>query len=343
MPRPVRVASFVLVSLALIASLSGCGIVGGASATHTPTSTPTHTPTATPTNTPTPTATPTPTSTPTPAPTDTPVPRSAVANDAYLSDSMQVTQARTLIVRVPRNGAATASLTFLRRTEPMYPDAGDFWLPVGASADTPVGAYALSVSTRDTGGNVLVTDNATVNVVQGQFPVERIDVPPSQDNLLSPDEVQKELNIRAQVFAEFIPQKLWETPFIMPVNGTITSPFGIGRSYNGAPVTSHHSGLDIAVPEGAPVHAAASGRVAFAGALTTRGNTVMIDHGLGVFTGYSHLSRIDVTAGQDVTQGQLIGLAGQTGLATGPHLHWELIVGAQNVDPTYWTYLGVAP
>jgi murein DD-endopeptidase MepM/ murein hydrolase activator NlpD len=284
-----------------------------------------------------------PTDTPTPAPTDTPVPRSSVSNDAYLSDSMQVVQARTLIIRVLRNGAASASLTFLQRTSPMYADAGDFWLPVGASADTPVGAYTLSVTTRDGAGNAAASDNATVHVVQGDFPVERIDVPPSQDNLLSPEEVQKELNIRAQVFAQFTPQKLWETPFIMPVNGTITSPFGIGRSYNGAPVTSHHSGLDIAVPEGAPVHAAASGRVAFAGALTTRGNTVMIDHGLGVFTGYSHLSQINVAAGQTVTQGQLIGLAGQTGLATGPHLHWELIVGAQNVDPTFWTYQGVAP
>jgi len=252
-------------------------------------------------------------------------------------------QARTLIIRVPQAGAASATLTFLQRTEPMYPDQGDFWLPVGASADTPTGGYPLSVTTKDAAGSVLATENATVQVVQGDFPVERIDVPPSQDNLLSPDEVQKELNIRAQVFAEFIRQKLWESPFIMPVDGTITSPFGIGRSYNGAPVLSHHSGLDIAVDEGTPVHAAASGKVAFAGALTTRGNTVMIDHGLGVFTGYSHLSRIDVSAGQDVTQGQVIGLAGHTGLATGPHLHWELIVGAQNVDPSFWTYQGVAP
>jgi murein DD-endopeptidase MepM/ murein hydrolase activator NlpD len=335
--------SFVLASIALTAAMTGCGVIGGSSPTHTPTHTATHTPTDTPTHTPTPTSTPTPTDTPTPVPTDTPVPRSAVANDAYLSDNMQVVQARTLIVRVPRNGAASATLTFLQRTEAMFPDAGDFWLPVGASADTPTGGYALSVTTKDAAGNAVATQNATVQVVQGDFPVERIDVPPSQDNLLSPDEVQKELNIRAQVFQEFIPQKLWETPFILPVDGTITSPFGIGRSYNGAPVISHHSGLDIAVPEGAPVHAAASGKVAFAGALTTRGNTVMIDHGLGVFTGYSHLSRIDVTAGQQVTQGQLIGLAGQTGLATGPHLHWELIVGAQNVDPTFWTYQGVAP
>ena len=173
--------------------------------------------------------------------------------------------------------------------------------------------------------------------------MEEVDVPPGQGDLLSPEEVQKELNIRAQVFAQYTPQKLWESPFIMPTQGTITSPFGIGRSYSGAPVTSHHSGLDIGAPEGNPVYAAASGKVAFAGPLTTRGNTVIIDHGLGVFTGYSHLSKFEVAVGQDVKQGQLIAAVGQTGLATGPHLHWELIIGGENVDPTYWTYQGVAP
>ena len=317
--------------------MSGCGIVGGSSPTHTPTQTPT------PTQTHTPTATPTPTSTPTPVPTSTPLPRSAAAADPYLSDGMNIAQARTLIVRVPRNGAASAGVTFLQHSERMLADEGDFWVPVGASADTPVGAYPLTVTAYDASGATTGTRTVTINVTPTDFPVERVDVPPSQDQLLSPAEVQKELDIRVQVFLEYIPQKLWETPFIMPVHGTITSPFGIGRSYNGAPVTSHHSGLDIAVDEGTPVHAAASGKVAYAGMLTTRGNTVIIDHGLGLFTSYSHLSRIDVTVGQTVTQGQQIGAAGHTGLATGPHLHWELIANGQNVDPTFWTYAGVAP
>ena len=155
--------------------------------------------------------------------------------------------------------------------------------------------------------------------------------------------MQKELNIRAAVFAQITPRKLWQGPFILPVVGPISSPFGIGRSYNGAPVTSHHSGTDFGVPEGTPIMAAAHGRVAFAGPLTTRGNSVIIDHGLGVFTGYHHMSRIDVSVGQDVAEGQVIGAVGMTGLATGPHLHWELIVSGANVDPVFWTYAGVAP
>ncbi len=89
--------------------------------------------------------------------------------------------------------------------------------------------------------------------------------------------------------------------------------------------------------------AAARGRVAFAGYLATRGNSVIIDHGAGVFTGYHHMSRIDAVVGMEIAQGGAVGAVGATGLATGPHLHWELIVGGVNVDPVFWTYAGVAP
>ena len=91
------------------------------------------------------------------------------------------------------------------------------------------------------------------------------------------------------------------------------------------------------------VVAAANGRVAFVGYLATRGNTVIVNHGVGVFTSYSHLSRFDVVEGQEVAQGQVIAGVGMTGLAPGPHVHWELIVGGINVAPVYWTYAGVAP
>jgi murein DD-endopeptidase MepM/ murein hydrolase activator NlpD len=91
------------------------------------------------------------------------------------------------------------------------------------------------------------------------------------------------------------------------------------------------------------VWAAAPGVVAFAGELTVRGTSIMIDHGAGVFTAYHHLSRIDVAQGQFVNQGDNIGAVGMTGLATGPHLHWELIVYGANVNPVSWTIPGVAP
>lgn len=340
MPRALRLLTLALAPLFFTATMTGCGIVGGASATKTPTSTATQTSTMTPTVTDTPTATPTPVP---PTPTPTPEPPSAAANNPYLAGSMTLAQARTLIVRIPRAGAASADATFLQKTTTMLADEGDFWLPIGASADTPVGAYTLTVRTYVASGALAATRSATIKVMASSFPVENIDLPPSANQFLNPGDAVKEENIRQSVFRQYIPQKLWETPFILPVTGGVTSPFGVARSYNGGPVGSHHSGLDIAVDAGTAVRAAASGRVAYAGDLYARGLTVIIDHGLGVFTGYSHLSRIDVAVGQDVRQGQQVGAAGSTGLSTGPHLHWELVAAGQNVDPSFWTYAGVAP
>ena len=310
--------------LAACAALTGCGVVGGASATHTPTPTETATHTATPTITPT----------ATPVPTDTPSPPVV----------LEMAQGRTLTIRTPKGSAASATLTFRGHQEPMASGADTFWLPIGVDYDTAPGQYTLTIRLLDASGHVIETRTQTVTVDATNFPVEYLTVPTSGPNgLQPPDQVQRELDIRAQVFAQFSPVKLWNGPFIFPVTGPISTAYGTARSYNGGPISEHHSGTDIAVDEGTPVKAAAAGRVAWTGMLPVRGNSIMIDHGLGVFTAYHHLSRIDVTVGQMVAQGQVIGAAGMTGLATGPHLHWELIVGGVNVDPTYWTYEGVAP
>ena len=122
--------------------------------------------------------------------------------------------------------------------------------------------------------------------------------------------------------------------FQWPVQGVITTAFGEGRVYDGntANVT-RHSGTDIAADEGDPVRAAASGQVAFAGPVATRGNYIIIDHGLGVFTGYGHLSQLNVRAGDLVTADTVIGLVGATGLSTGPHVHWEAVAQGVFFDP----------
>jgi murein DD-endopeptidase MepM/ murein hydrolase activator NlpD len=116
----------------------------------------------------------------------------------------------------------------------------------------------------------------------------------------------------------------------------ITSYFGEQRSYNGGPPAGHHGGTDIGVPAGTPVHATNDGTVVLAQLTYVRGNFVIIDHGGGVFTGYGHMQSLAVTAGQTVKQGDILGYVGQTGLATGPHLHWEMSVGGQLVDALRW-------
>jgi murein DD-endopeptidase MepM/ murein hydrolase activator NlpD len=113
---------------------------------------------------------------------------------------------------------------------------------------------------------------------------------------------------------------------IWPVNGPVTSPFGMrwGRM---------HEGIDIGVPEGTPIHAAASGRVIYAGWMSGYGNLVAIDHGNGLSTAYGHQSRIAVSNGQTVSQGQVIGYVGCTGHCFGPHLHFEVRINGTPVDP----------
>src|SRR6266540_1575881 len=114
--------------------------------------------------------------------------------------------------------------------------------------------------------------------------------------------------------------------FIWPVNGPITSPFG--HSWGG-----FHPGIDIGVPYGTPIHAAAAGRVIYCGWESGYGNLVVIDHGGGFATAYGHQSSIAVSCGQDVAQGQVIGYIGCTGFCTGPHLHFEIRVNGVPVDP----------
>ena len=111
----------------------------------------------------------------------------------------------------------------------------------------------------------------------------------------------------------------------------VTSPFGQARMFNGE-LRSRHTGLDLRGRNGAPVQAAGRGRVAFAGSLYFAGNAVYVDHGLGVFTGYFHLSRILVEAGDMVSAGDLVGEVGATGRVTAAHLHWFLSVGGQSLD-----------
>jgi murein DD-endopeptidase MepM/ murein hydrolase activator NlpD len=114
--------------------------------------------------------------------------------------------------------------------------------------------------------------------------------------------------------------------FIWPVNGPVTSPFGWrwGRM---------HEGIDIGVGYGTPIHAAASGRVIYAGWMSGYGNLVAIDHGRGISTAYGHQSQITVSVGQIVSQGQTIGYVGCTGHCFGPHLHFEVRINGSPVDP----------
>jgi murein DD-endopeptidase MepM/ murein hydrolase activator NlpD len=132
------------------------------------------------------------------------------------------------------------------------------------------------------------------------------------------------------------PSRYYTEGFILPVRGRLTTEFGETRYVNGSPTSYRHLGLDIAAPAGTEVKAANRGKVVMAGALKLTGNTVMIDHGEGLFSVYHHLKKITVKAGKIVERGQKIGEVGSTGFSTGPHLHFMISYHSINLEPGYF-------
>jgi len=320
-------------SALLLGASSGCGVVGGSGNKPTPTPTATMTATATRTATSTPTSTSTPTLTPAPTPRP-PRPTGDVV----------VAQGHAAVIRVA--GEAASAVAYVKgEAIPMLQEPGGFWGVYGAAATEPTGQFPITIDLLDSSGNVISELSQTLAVYEVDYPVEYITLPPSSVAILAdPTSGPREQAIRDQVFATSAPEQLWSGQFSLPVDVVpVTDSYGVSRSYNGGPVGDFHHGTDFAVDEGTPVHAAAAGRVAFAGAMPIRGNSVIIDHGGGVFTGYHHLSSMSVSVGQSVGQGEVIGNSGATGLVTGPHLHWEVVVQGVSVDPLQWNNDNIGP
>lgn len=134
----------------------------------------------------------------------------------------------------------------------------------------------------------------------------------------------------------FEPLELWTGNFILPVTGArISSNFGDMRFVNGATTATRHGGIDYAIACGTPVYASNSGKIEYASFLTLYGNTVFIEHGLGLKTSYYHMLDLSVKAGESVEKGQLIGHVGTTGYSTGCHLHFQAMIKNQPINPDF--------
>ena len=144
--------------------------------------------------------------------------------------------------------------------------------------------------------------------------------------------IRREAQLMQDTFAASAAERYWSGPFIRPVPHRANSRFGQRSVFNGEPRNSH-TGTDFLSPTGTPVRAPQAGRVVIARDLYFSGGTVVIDHGLGVFSLLAHLSRVGTTEGAAVAAGDVVGLVGATGRVTGAHLHWGLRLGGARVDP----------
>ena len=234
-----------------------------------------------------------------------------------------------------RGAPGDAVVRFAGRTWPLYRTGDVRRTYLGADARTKPGAYALSVVA---GGRVLA--KRTVTVTKVAFRQRRLRLDPDKEALFTPAMVAEEQRKVSEALQVLAPEPMWEGTFITPaVAAPISSPYGVQSVYNGT-VRGFHRGTDFAAPTGTPVRAANHGIVRLADALPLSGNAVFVDHGLGVLTGYFHMSKLEVRPGERVRKGDLLGLVGSTGVATGAHLHWGMRVNGIYVDPIPWTVDG---
>ncbi|HEX3582521.1 MAG TPA: M23 family metallopeptidase [Thermoanaerobaculia bacterium] len=243
-------------------------------------------------------------------------------------------QGTAVQVKVPNEpGVKSVEVMWQTKAVPAF-RAGDDWATfLGVDLDAKPGEHtAEAVVTRDDGR--VERREITVDILAKSYPTEPLKVAgkfvePSKADLARSQRENKEVGaIYRRITNEIVPDE----PFTVPIPDEAGTNFGVRRVFNGEP-RAPHSGADLHAAAGTPVHATNRGRVVVAKKLFFTGNTVIVDHGLGIYSLYAHLSRIDVKEGEVVRNGQLVGLSGATGRVTAPHLHWAMRVQDARVDP----------
>ena len=247
-----------------------------------------------------------------------------------------VAQGQTVLIVVVAPGADTASMWWQGQTFSLLHSEERFIGFFGIDANAVVGPQSLGVAVWGPRGEQLLWQETVIEIVGGDWTVDNIQIDGPNEALLDPAIRRADETQRLPYQTGLTPQLHWLGVFDPPVDGAITALYGEQRSFNGGPIVEYHTGIDYGGETGTAVKAGNSGIVSWAGRTRRRGNGIIIDHGVGVFTGYYHLSEVLQTAGTVVEQGDLIARMGATGLATGPHLHWEVVVRGVTVNPLPW-------
>jgi murein DD-endopeptidase MepM/ murein hydrolase activator NlpD len=259
----------------------------------------------------------------------------AAAQPAVSVSARAIKPGEVLLVTVTTTaGDAPVTVRAFGHEWPVYAvDSGRWRALVGIDLDTRPGRHAMEVTTPS--GRV----ERPLDVQPRVFPTRRLTVDP---NLVNPppdarERIEQETRQFEAIWRAPAAERLWRE-FVEPVPDPANSAFGTRSFYNGE-ARSPHSGADFLSPLGRPVKAPAAGRVVLAASRYFTGNTVVIDHGMGLFSLLAHLSEIDVQEGAIVDAGDVLGKVGATGRVTGPHLHWTVRLNGARVDPLSLLYL----
>jgi hypothetical protein len=209
---------------------------------------------------------------------------------------------------------------------------GGFYALLGVDMEVRPGVYRLDLRLRRSDGRV-ESLSRRIRVRDARFPVQRLTLPPAKvfPDTAAQARIKREDELRDERWSHWAPRAFWGREFLQPVAGEMVR-FGNRRILNGVS-RSPHSGVDISAPEGTPVLCPSGGRVILVGDFFFTGNSVYIDHGLGLISMFFHLARVEVAEGDTLREGQELGTVGSTGRVTGPHLHWGVRYRGSRIDP----------
>jgi murein DD-endopeptidase MepM/ murein hydrolase activator NlpD len=208
-------------------------------------------------------------------------------------------------------------------------DKGKWYAVVGLPLDTQPGLHTLRAKLNDESVSI------AFKVKAKKYPEQHITLKDKGKVQLSDEDAQRavaEIALIKQLKLHWQSSSDTDPAFILPAKGRLSGKFGSRRVFNGQP-RAPHAGIDVAVRKGSKVVASSHAKVLATGDYFFNGKTVFLDHGNGLITMYCHLDRIDIVENDVVQKGQRIGLSGKTGRATGPHLHWSVILNGAMVNP----------
>jgi murein DD-endopeptidase MepM/ murein hydrolase activator NlpD len=254
---------------------------------------------------------------------------------ALVINQSQVKNANTVLLEIHKENITEAKLTFEKKNINFFKNKfkeNSYYALLPIPYYQKKKKYRVIVSYLQ--NNKKIFKGINLKVIDGKYKSEVINVPKSKfnPNKKRVKRTQKEYVDAMKIYNSVSKDILWDEEFINPLNSKITSHFGTKRVYNGK-LKSFHSGTDFRAKNGTNIIASNSGIVKIASNRFYSGNSIVIDHGQGVYSCYFHLSTMNFKVGEFIKKGEVLGLSGDTGRITGPHLHFSFRIYGVQVDP----------